>query len=65
MNVTEIKQPLDRLIELWEGIDHLHFQDYATGGAGGTSALRRHDRLRAKSQMVLAALRHYKLELEG
>ena len=59
----ETPTPLERMIELWSGIEALHFRDYVHPHKD--HELRRNDRLRARSQMVVAALRHYKIELEN
>lgn len=50
--------PLQQMIELWREIERLHFEDYVT------NTTPRHDKLYAKAQIVVAALRHYQIELE-
>lgn len=51
--------PLDTMIKLWNGISVLHGEEIVAG-----RDIRRNDKLKAKSDMVGAALVHYKIELE-
>jgi hypothetical protein len=57
---------LDSMIELWRGIQKLHFDEYArplTTGLRTVAEMRRNERLNYKAQMVVLALVHYKEEL--
>lgn len=57
--------PLQQLIDLWTGIVKLHNDDLSKPTTESSlHDFRRADRLKAKAQMVLAALTHYQIELE-
>jgi hypothetical protein len=65
MNIT-IK-PLDAMIELWRGIEGLHFYDHQLVDKNQPPLQvvdLRARRLRYKARMVVSALRHYRIELE-
>jgi hypothetical protein len=57
-----VKTSLDRMIELWRGIEKLHFDVMMAGQSG--AEITSNDRLRLRAQFVALALEHYKLELE-
>jgi hypothetical protein len=50
------------MIELWRGIEKLHFDVMMAGQSG--AEITSNDRLRLRAQFVALALEHYKLELE-
>lgn len=57
------KTPLQQMIELWEGIERFHFEDYSSAESANGD-FRKNARLYSKAQMVVAALTHYQIELE-
>lgn len=62
------KTPLQQMIDLWEGIQRLHFDAMTSETEAGHGIFardfREQSRLRSKAVMVVAALRHYQIELE-
>ncbi len=55
--------PLDKMIRLWQDIEHLHFEIYVHSHAP-SEAIAHDSRLYTRAQAVVAALVHYKVELE-
>lgn len=61
--MTKKRKPLDEMIKLWRGIEMLHFDEIERPDVG-IDCVRHNDRLRAKAQIVVAALKQYQIELE-
>ena len=54
------------MIDLWDGIRKLHFDEYVKDcdEGFGVALIKKNDKLLAKATMICTALRHYQIELE-